>query len=273
MEEHTTPETTEKPAVAASSTPHTGLRGRIGNLKTYFLYVLIVGLGLAALTSVIALLIGEFTAVIGKTLLTILSLFIHSLLLLAIMWADTDNRIGKALVPTTLFVTLFASLVTTTLGVWGILSSQTVGYWMSLYFLALGGAYIITALQALRSKSHAVQISSNVSIGFVAATLIALVPFVLHVVEHFDPLYFRIIGALSILSSASFLISLILRSIAKSKGQSDSKKTVQQMPGGMLAIYIITGVITAISWNVGLASLIVSGADANRSHYHETRYN
>ena len=260
-----TPDTTDTLPEVTKPAPAT----RLGSLKVAFLYILVVGLGLAALTSVVALLVGEFNAIISKTLLTIFILFSHSLLLLAILWADTKNTLGKAVVSTTIFVSLFANLVTATLGAWAILSAETMWRWTGLYFLAIGGAYIIAALLRFKEKQQSLQIAANTSAGFVGVTLVAIAPFVLKVVPHFDPLYFRVVAALSILSSASFLITLILRSIARNKQPELKTQKHHDLPNGMLAIYIVTGVITAIVWNVGLAALIDSGSRANTppAHY------
>lgn len=244
---------------------------RITRVKTAFLYTLIGGLAIAALTSVTALLVGEFNAVIGKTLSTIFILFTHSMLLLAILWADEKNELGKSIISTTIFVSVFASLITTTLSAWDILSNSAAWRWTGLYFLAIGGAFIITALLRLRVNNQSVQISINTSVGLVAAALVALTPWVLKVVPNFDPLYFRIVGALSILASASFLIAFIFRGIATSKDASLPKQPQQHnLPGGLLAIYIIVGIVTAIVWNVGFASLIDSGSRANETQ--ELRY-
>lgn len=239
---------------------------RLSKLKIAFLYVLMVGLGLAAVTSVIALLVGEFNAVIGKTLLTIFILFSHSLFLLLLLWADTKNEIGKAAVSTTIFVAAFASLVTSTLGAWDVISSSTMFNWTGLYFLAIGGAYIIAALLRLRTDQQVTQIAVTTSVGFIGTTLLVLSPWVLEVVPYFDPLYFRIVAALSILSTASFLITLILRNIARSKDHKDTPR--QPLNGGMLAIYIVFGIVTSIVWNVGMVSLLSSGSDANSPGIH-----
>ncbi len=239
---------------------------RLGKLKVAFLYVLIAGLGLAAITSVIALLVGEFNAVIGKTLLTIFILFSHSLLLLAILWADIRNELGKSVISTTIFTTTFANLITSTLGTWEVISGTAVLNWMGVYFLLIGGSFIIAALLKLRLNQQAIQVAITTAIGFVGVTIITLIPWVLKVVPQFDPLYFRIIAALSILSSASFLIALILRRIAQSKiPASEAKPKHSTLPNGMLAIYIVVGIITAAVWNIGLISLIDSGTYATSS--------
>ena len=248
--------------ITVTEAPSTHPTSRLSQLKIAFLYVLIAGVGLAAITSVISLLIGEFTAIIGKTLLTIFILFSHSLLLLAILWADKNNQVGRAVIPTTLFVVIFASLVTTTLGAWGILNSTAAWSWTGLYYLAIGGAFIIAALLKMRLPQHVAHIATNTSIGFIVVTLLSLVPWVLKVVPSFDPLYFRIVAALSILSSAAFLISLVLRGIANSKNPSKAAVKRETIPNGMLAIYIVVGVITAMVWSSGLLSLIISGAQS-----------
>lgn len=237
---------------------------RLSKLKVLFLYVLIAGLGLAAITSVIALLVGEFNAIIGKTLLTIFILFSHSLLLLAIIWADVRNELGKSVVSTTIFTVTFANLITSTLGTWGVISGAVVLNWMALYFLLIGGAFAISGLLNLRANQQSTQIAITTSIGFVGATVISLIPWVLKVVPQFDPLYFRIVAALSILSAASFLITLILKGIAKSKHDEIAQKP-QALPSGMLAIYIVVGVITATVWNFGFFSLIEAGSNSSSS--------
>lgn len=239
---------------------------RLSQLKIAFLYTLIVGLGLAAITSVIALLVGEFTAIIGKTLLTIFILFSHSLLLLGILWADTKNQLGKAFISTTIFAALFANLITSTLSAWNVISGTVAWRWVGLYFLAIGGAYIITALLQKKLPQRAAQIAVNTSVGFVVVTLLTLAPWVVRVVPHFDPLYFRVAAALAILSSTSFLITLILRGIARNKNpELATEPSHHGLPNGMLAIYIIVGVMTVIAWNAGLVSLIDSGAAASNS--------
>ncbi len=266
-------DTTKKPTPPANAQHPSDKQdvSRLGRLKIAFLYTLVAGLGLAAVTSVVALLVGEFTAIIGKTLLTIFILFSHSLLLLAILWADTKNEIGKAIISTTIFTVIFASLVTSTLGAWNILSGETVWQWMGLYFLAIGGAFIVAALLRLRVAEHTTQIAVNTATGFIIVTLITLIPWVLAITPLLEPLYFRIVAALSILSSVSFLIALILKSIATSKDPSLKQSTPRhELSNGMLAIYIVVGIITSITWNVGLFSLLDDGSAVTNS---EVQYN
>lgn len=275
MTEHETKPVTVKsvtPPVAETAAPHPA-PARLTRLKTAFLYVLIAALAAAALTSVIALLVGQFTSSIIKSLLTITIFFTHSLAILALLWADRYNQVGKNILPTTIIILVFANLISTTLGTWEIISTETAWRAFSLYFLILGATFIITGLLKLRIAHQVTQITLYAAIGLIAATVIALAPWVLHVVDQFDPLYFRIVAALSILGTTSFLIGLVIRGIAI--GHNEQLKLTSPKPnpvsGGMLAIYIVTGVITAIVWCVGLTAFLVNGVQA--SNPHSDRYN
>lgn len=241
---------------------------RITRLKTAFLYVLIGGLAASAITSVIALLIGQFNSAILKSLLTIFVFFTHALFILALLWADRRNQVGKLLLPTAIIVLAFSNLITTILGTWEIISAETAWRAVGLYILILGGVFIAIGALRLRVAHQATQIALFSTIGLVAATILSLVPWVLDLFGSLDPLYFRIVSALAILTSASFLIGLILRGIAVGR-RPELKETApasHQIPGGLLAIYITLGSLAAIVWSVGLTGFIVSGVEASNPH-------
>lgn len=254
------------PAETAPATPAPDTTGvnRLTKLKTAFLYVLIAGLAAAAITSVAALLIGQFNSSIAKALLTITIFFTHSLVILAILWADRYNQVGKLILPTTIVALVFANIISTTLGTWEIISTETAWRIFGFYFLILGAAFIITGLLRLRLAHQGTQVALYASAGLIVATIISLAPWVLQVVDKFDPLYFRIVGALSILATTSFLISLVIYGIAI--GRNESLKLtipkVHPIPGGFLAIYITAGVITAIVWSAGLTAFLVNGIES-----------
>jgi hypothetical protein len=247
---------------------------RLNRIKTAFLYILIIGLAAAALTSVIALLVGQFNSTIGKALLTIFIFFTHSLLILAVLWSDRYNQVGKLVLPTTIVVLVLANIVTSTLGTWEIISGEVAWRVTGLYFLVLGAAFIVSLLLRFRLAQQATQIALYTSIGFIVATLVALIPWVLDLFSKFDPLYFRIIAALSILAAASLIIGMIIRSIALSQNESLKLTAPQKHPitGGMLSIYITVGVITSIVWVVGFIWFVVGAVDANTPYERHQRY-
>lgn len=255
---------------------------RITRLKSAFLYVLIGGLAASAITSVIALLIGQFNSAILKSLLTIFIFFAHGLFILALLWADRHNQVGKLLLPTSILVLAFSNLITTTLGTWEIISTETAWRALGLYILLLGGVFITVGLLRLRIAQQATQIALFAAIGLIAAAVLSLIPWVLQVVEDFDPLYFRIVAAITILATAAFLIALIMRGIATGhrpelKATAPAKHPVS---GGLLAIYITTGSIAALVWSSGFTGFLVSGIQSSNpsqqqqsdNHRYQNRY-
>lgn len=262
------------PVAHAKATP-TPEPSRIGKLKLAFLYVLIGGLGASALTAIIALLIGSFNSEIQKSMLTIFIFFSHSLFILALLWADKQNEVGRSVLPTSIFVLALANMITTTLATWEIITSETAWRALGLYILVLGAVFIITGTLKLRINQQATKIGIYVAVGSVAALVITLSPWVLQVVDKFDPLYFRIVAALAIFASTAFLIALILRGIALARHPQlqSTKPVAKPIPGGLLAIYIVVGSIAAMVWCAGftgfLVSAVESGQPARSSHYNK----
>lgn len=251
---------------------------RIGKLKLAFLYVLIGGLVTAALVAIISLLIGEFNSGIQKSLATIFVFFSHSLLILALLWADRNNEVGRSVLPTTIFALTLANMITSTLSTWEIISAETAWRAVGLYFLIIGAVFIISGLLKLRIKHQATQVGLFISIASISALIVALSPWVLDVVPEFNSLYFRIIAALSILASTAFIITVILRGIALSRNK-ELKATgpvSSPIPGGLLAIYITVGTIAAMVWSTGFVGFLVSAVESGRpayTPYNSSRYN
>ena len=239
---------------------------RIGKLKLAFLYVLIGGLAASALTAIIALLIGSFNSEIQKSLLTIFIFFSHSLFILALLWADKNNEVGRSVLPTSIFALALANMITTTLATWEIISNETGWRALGLYILILGAVFIITGLLKLRINHQATKIGIYVSIISIGLMIATLAPWVLQVVERFDPIYFRVIAALAIFSSTAFLIAIILRGIALARHSelALTKPVSKQIPAGLLTIYIVVGSIAAMVWCAGLTGFLVSAVESNQ---------
>lgn len=251
---------------------------RISKLKLAFLYVLIGGLVTAALVAIVSLLIGEFNSGIQKSLVTIFVFFSHSLLILALLWADRDNQVGRTVLPTTIFALTLANIITSTLSTWEIISTETAWRAVGLYFLIIGAVFIITGLLKLRIKHKITQIGLYVSIAAISALIVVLSPWVLEVVPEFNSLYFRIVGALSILASTVFIITVILRAVALSRNNElkATSPVTHPIPGGLLAIYITVGTIAAMVWSTGFVSFLVSAVESGRpayTPYSNSRYN
>lgn len=254
----------EAPSEQPTSITTDSAPSRLTKLKLAFLYVLIGGLAAAAITAVIALLIGHFNTAIAKSLLTIFIFFSHSLLILAVLWADRHNQVGKLILPTSIVVLVFANMITTTLGTWEIISAETAWRFLGLYFLLLGAVFTIVGILRLRVAQQATRIGLYATAGLTVVTVMALVPWVLKMMPTLDPLYYRIVGALAILTSTSFLISLVLRGIAVGRDHllRGTAPKSYPIPAGLLSIYIVLGVLTAMVWTAGLTGFIVSGVQS-----------
>ncbi len=239
---------------------------RLGKVKLAFMYVLIAGLVASAITAVIALLIGEFNASIQKALLTIFIFFTHSLFILGLILADKHNHIGKALLPTTIGILALANMITTTLGTWDIITTEKAWHIFGFYFLVLGTVFIIMAILRLKVVNTIIKNLVIASAAFTALLAAVLAPWVLHVVDSFDPFYYRVVGAVAIVATTLFLITLIFRGIALARHPQLKVTPVSEpIPGGLLAIYITLGVITAMVWSTAFTSFLVDAIQSGHS--------
>jgi hypothetical protein len=262
---------THAPTITTEVEP-TVQTARIGKLKLAFLYVLISGLAASALVAIIALLVGTFNSEIQNSLLTIFIFFSHSLFILALLWSDKYNDVGRSVLPTSIFVLALANMISTTLATWDIISTESAWRALGLYILIIGAVFIISGLLKLRLNHKATKIGLYAAIITISALVITLAPWVLQVVDRFDPLYFRIVAALSILASTVFLIAIIFRgiAIARQPELSATKPVTKPIPGGLLAIYIAVASIVGMVWCAGLAGFLGSAVDSSYPTYNDS---
>ncbi len=242
---------------------------KLTTLKTAFLYTLIGGLAASAILAIVAILLGEFSTGIQKAFGTLFTFVTHSLFILGIVWADRKDRLGKDVIPTAILGTAFANIITSTLGTWEVITGETAWRAFMFYMLVIGIAFLVAAVGRLRIKNAPTDMTLNIALGSIVAWGISLVPWVFAVVDTFDPLYFRIVAALSILVGTLMIIALILRTIAKSRSkdiQAEVKRTAAHahLPGGMLAYYITVGVLTSMIWFGGMIAFIADGVNTSR---------
>jgi len=254
---------------------------KLSKIKLAFLYVLIGGLVVSALISVIAILIGQFNEVVVKALLTTFIFVTHSLLILAFVLADRHNTLGRAIFPTTIFVAIVANMFTTTLGTWGVWDSDISWRAFLLYMLAIGSAFIATGALKLRVAAHRnTNIAVYGTVLFIALLTLALIPWVFAPEpSQLGSFYYRLIGAITILGATTLSLSVIFNRIAVSQKPELAKASHEKkdIPGGLLAIYIVIGIAVAYVWLYGLIALISSAASVDRpardNYINDRRYN
>lgn len=244
---------------------------KFGKVRLAFLYVLIGSLAASALVAITGLIIGEFNEVIQKALLTIFTIFMHSLLILAVVVADKHNLIGKAILPTVIGGLALVSLATTTLGTWEVISAELAWRLIGFYFFVIAVAFIVVGLLKLYVNDKLVKGLVFSSIAFTTLLTVAVIPWALDLFGDLNSLYFRIVAAIAILAVTLTIITSILRMIVVSHKPELKATTVPANPfsGGMLAIYIVAGVIGSIVATTGFTVFIV---DAVQSGYPESKY-
>ncbi len=237
---------------------------RLGHFKLAFLYTLIAGLAGSAIISIVAILIGEFNEVIQKALLTTFIFMTHSLLILAIVSADTRNQLGRSVVPTVILGTIFANMVTTSFGIWNIWDDEISWRALAFYVLAIGASFLISGVLKLRLSNKLVAGFVNATVVIVTLWSLLLVPWVFIEAELLDEFYFRLVGALTILATTALSLTVIFRRIAISR-HADLRATApakEDYSPGMLSLVITIGSIVALVWFIGLFVFLISASQA-----------
>jgi hypothetical protein len=248
---------------------------KMSRVKLGFLYVLIGGLVVSALISVVAILIGNFNSVVVKALSTTLVLVIHSVLLLTIISADRDNRIGKAIVPTTILGAIIANIITSTLGIWGVWEADLSWRSFMVYILLIGSAFLVAGSLRLIIAHQATKVLVYVTVGLVLAMTLLLLPWIMLDTTSFGDLYFRLVGALAILTFTALIILFIIRRIALSANSSlkTSIPAAPVTPNGMMAILVTVGTFVAIVWFYGMVIFIAQAASLHVDSSHQPGIN
>ncbi len=272
---HQTKPAETTPAVAAPAA--SPAKSRTGRLKFAFLYVLVAGLVISALISVVAILIGEFNSIVQKAIFTTVNLVFHSIIVLLIVLADDKNQLGKSIIPTTLVATIIASMLTSSMGIWGLLGENNIaGRLFNVYALLVGAAFLVEGVLRLRLQKQIMHVLAYVSIALVSLLVLLFIPWILFFdASWVNDLYYRLIGAAAILAVTSVVITAIMNriSIAQKPELSATKPVMPVYSGAMRGVTIAIGVIVAFIWFFGLVSFVYQASTYNeRQHYQEQRY-
>ena len=237
---------------------------RFSKAKLAFLYVLIGGLVLSALISMYAILIGEFNDVVQKALWTTFIFVTHSLLILTIVSTDKHNQLGRSIVPTVILGTILANMVTTVLGTWEVWEDSLSWRAFALYLLLIGSSFIIAGLLKLRVAHTPTLAILYTTISLVGVWTLLLVPWIFVDVDMLDQLYFRLVGALTILTATALSIGVIIRGIALSQQPAlkATRPAAEVYPGGLIAVVITIGTIVAFGWFIGFIAFLISATQS-----------
>lgn len=247
----------------AAVTPIDNTR-KVSKIKLAFLYILVGGLVVSALISITAVLLGEFNSVVAKALLTTFIFVSHSLIVLAVVLADRENRIGTALVPTVILGTIIANMITTSLGTWGVWDTEYSWRAFMLYMLFIGVAFLVTWIKRIAIAHTVTKTSTYATLGVLVALTALLGIWIIAPDFAKEALFFRVIGALSILGITTLSVAVIFNRVAIAQ-KPELALTAPKEPalhGALLAIVITFGSVASLFWLFGFFALIAAGYTA-----------
>lgn len=252
--------TNTHPAKPDESTPL-----KLGRVKQAFLYVLVGSLVVSALIAISAILVGEFTTIIQKALWTTFIFMVHSLLILAIVLADTKNQLGRDIVATTILGAVFANMFTMTFGVWELWSGET--SWRAFYFymLAIGTAFLLMWLGQLRIAHKLTRALVGATATSLSLWALLLIPWIFVDTAYLGDFYFRLVSALTVLTATLLIVTTIFRGIAVSQHPALRATAPAKInyPGSMLSVIITIGSFTALLWFIGVFVFLASASYAS----------
>ena len=230
-------------------------------LRRYFVYVLVGGLVLSALVAIIAVLIGNMSGLVGKTIATVAVIIIHSLIALGFISITSKKQPNKGseIVINTLFVITVLSLITSMVSIWEVVTdSALIARTYSLFFAAFITSLVIYKLFQATEDDKSTIISRNTAIGSSLVSFGLLVP-IIYKVSDLPELYYRFLTAVNIVVGVSIVITVIFHWYYMSKhpelrGGEQQPLSIGQMIGRgfliLILIWIFMGFVTSLYQNV-----------------------
>ena len=209
-----------------------------------FLAIIAGGLIISAIISVAAILFGGANGVVAKSLLTTLSVVIHSLVALALLQATPVGQKPRFIVQV-VFATTIGSLIASVVGTWEIVDNATTGnfYQLFMYMLLCGS---VAELLFLASKDDSLTRSVKyVSIALDALLLIYLVPWIFfEKTLELPDLYYRGIAAISILLGTTAILTAIAHMLYRAKHPKQQTAQIAQhkTDTGMIVFWTVFGI-------------------------------
>lgn len=230
--------------------PHSQDQNELSKIKKYFMYVLVASLSLAALISIVAIIVGDFSSVIQKSFATVFLIFIHALLSLAFISVD-KNKGGSSFTVNVVFGIIVASFIVSGLGVWEIISGTLTSQIYQVFMTTIIASLFLELFGNLLKKDKTVKYLSYASMGSVVLVYGLFMPliFAKYPVDLPD-IYFRLLAASGVLAGTLSILTAIFHRLYVAKHPelrqhhaSDDKKTLHPV---LRAFLWIMGVVAFI---------------------------
>lgn len=241
------------------------------DLRKYFVYVLVGGLIISALIAIIAVLVGNMSGLIGKSILTVVVIIAHSLVALgfiSITSTKQPNK-GSAIVINTLFGITVLSLVTAMLGIWEIVTNgEFIVRQYSVFFAAFTTSLVLYGLFQATEDDKSTVISRNTAISSSLVSFGLLLP-ILYKIGTLPDFYYRLLTATNIVVGVSIVITVIFHWYYASKHPEFrlNNKTHEPMSLGKM---VGRGILILIA--IWMTMAILSGVYQAILNTQQTRY-
>lgn len=220
---------------------------KLYELRKYFVYVLVGGLIISALVAIIAVLIGNMDGIIGKSLSTVVSVILHSLVALGFisMTSTKQPNKGSAIVINTLFGLTVLSLITSMLSTWDVVTDSEFIFRQYLaYFAAFVTSLIIYGLYQSTENDKSTVIARNTAIGSSLTSFVLLLP-IIYKIDNLVEFYYRLLVAVNIVVAVSVVITVIFHWYYVSKQPKEDNEERTPLTLGQLIGRIVL-------WLIGL---------------------
>jgi hypothetical protein len=191
---------------------------RAERLKSLFLQILIGCLVAAAGVAVVTILIGHMDKVSSKALVTILLVAVHSLA--SFEFISNSQKRERAGFERLNFLTNFVfsiivlSFITSTLGVWHVISGDLVAQLYSVYLVLLFSVLHGELLANIHNKQASLSNVVRANYVFIAIVTVMLMPIIfVHDRSSLGSFYYRLLSAVGVVDATLTLSSIILHKL------------------------------------------------------------
>lgn len=185
----------------------------MANFKKFFVYSLIGSLIISALVAVVTVLIGQFNEVTNRVFMTLFMVVIHSLVSLAFIWNDEKENTFEKLTFFTnvIFCLIIISFFTSIFGVWKIIGGETIWHLYQTYFIVAFASLHANILSKILKRESYMDMIIYFNFLFIFIVVLMLMPIIYmdNVKEIFGEMFYRILGAVSIIDGTLSVLTAI----------------------------------------------------------------
>lgn len=189
--------------------------------KKFFIYTLIFSLIICALVAVVSVLMGDFTDTLWRVLFTLLVFVVHSLIALFFIWDnEKQGTFGNfSFFINTIFLLIILSFLTSIFGVWDLFGVELVLDFYRFYLIVAFASLHANILFKALGKETYIDVTIFLNYFFMAFVvfMLGIIIFITNSTSVLPDLFFRGLGALSILDGTLSILVLIFYKLYLSK--------------------------------------------------------